>query len=76
MTQSGHLWRLSTDRELPELAGESAVLFAVGDGASHLFALWPTRFEDAVAGDPDGTVIITTHDERLRVFRSEVCAGD
>jgi hypothetical protein len=68
MSQGGLLRRLSAEGDFPDLEGESAVVFAVGD-VSHSFELWPSRFEDASADDLNG-ISITTRDGRLRVRKN------
>ena len=69
MSQGGPLRRLSTAGNLPEFAAEEAVVFAVGDGSSHSFELWPSRFKDASADDLNG-ISITTRDGRLHVHKN------
>ena len=52
-----------------EYIGEEAVVFTVGDGDSHTFSLWPSRFVDATQDETNG-LRITTRDGRLSVRKN------
>jgi hypothetical protein len=66
----GVLRRFRSDDEPSAAMGEEAVVFAVGDGVSHVFTLWPSRFIDASQDEING-VRIRTRDGRLTIRRNQ-----
>ena len=65
----GVLRRFRSDNEPSAAVGEEAVVFAVGDGDSHVFTLWPSRFIDASQDEING-LRIRTRDGRLTIRRN------